>query len=189
MTEKDVTFSLQCIKNLLEVLAVRITRIHLNSIHGNNLMLSFETNAGAYEISCVWNGTLREEFILKNTFLIKQIATNRFSYNVIKSIIFNMTEAKDTDAIENLFVALCTFWDQLFIQASKALPLRVASALCSLKRIIYKNPAGEMDPYPWCKHPELFIFFVTGPIGNQLYYLGQLHKRKDLQRIVQGEIW
>jgi len=188
--EKDVTLAERRLRNLLDVLAIRVQDLRITHLHDDALMLTFKTKKGDYEIAGTWSGTLREQFVLRHPFhKNKNILVNRFSNDAIQQIIWHLMRAGDSDAYEILFVALCNFWDQIFLQGRRGLAASLADAVADIYRLVYKNPKAMIDPHSYYKYPEEFIYFVSSSVGNTLYYFAGLHKRPVMVRALRGEIF
>jgi hypothetical protein len=189
---KNVRLATSNLQNLLDAMAINIKHLNIVALDGggDNLIVSFETKKGTYSLNAVWKGTLEEHFILKHPFMKnKNIFVSRFSNDAIQQIVAILLKYNDTNPIEPLFNGLCAFWDHIISQVYTDLSFSLIDAVRKIYKLVYKNPLAMIDPYPYYKHPELFIYFVSSPIGNTLYYFSGLHKRKDIQRAITGDIF
>jgi len=189
---KDYAYAKEVLQNLLYALNIRVTDVSVRCAGlngGHNLLVSFETKKGSYEIPCVWNGTLREEYLLRHDIFKRNRRMNRFVNDILFSILVNMGKQNDTDPMEVLYIALCAFWDPFFVQSSKSMGMRFKDGWRELVRLVWKNPTAMSDARRTYNSPNDFTFFVTSSIGNTLYYFSDMHQRRDLQRVIAGEIY
>jgi hypothetical protein len=187
---EDVNFAVQSLRQLLFDLNIDIYDLRLVPMSNDGAyMLSWKTKKGDYDVPIVYKQNLKNVFKLHNVPLMRSAMIGDFADSMIYSIIYNMGAAKDTAPVEFFFQALCVYWDQVFIDTMHEYYFRVNDALRYLKQLVYKNPTAEIDPHKWIKSPKFFIFYITSPSGNRMYYNGRLHEREDIKRVRRGEIY
>jgi hypothetical protein len=188
--KEDVNFAAQALHQLLIDINIDVYDLHLNQLaEGSEYMLSWKTKSGDYEVPIVYRANLKSTFKLRNIPLMRNATISDFADTMLYTVIYNMGAAKDTEPVEFFFQALCIYWDQIFIDTMHDYFFRINDAMKYLKKIVYKNPTAEIDPFKWIKNPKFFIFFITSPSGNSLYYNGKLHEREDIKKVRRGEIY
>jgi hypothetical protein len=189
-TQENVTFATAALRQLLYDLNINIKDLNIEQLGLNGeLMVSWETKKGSYRVPVVYNSSLITTFKLNNFSMRRDAHINSFADTMLYSIIYNMGAANDTDPVEFFFQALCAFWDQFFIDTIHNFEFRTKDAMRYLKKLVYKNPTAEIDPHKWINNPSFFVFFISSPSGNTLYYSGKLNERKDLKREREGEMF
>jgi len=189
---EDVKIVAQALRQLLHDINIDVEDLYIKYMgagSGNNYMLQWKTKSGDYQVPVVYDAPVGLLFKLKNIPMGKNIIVSDFAVSMLYSIIYNMGAAGDTRPIEFFFQALCTYWDLIFIDVIHSYESKLNDAMKLLKALIYKNPEAEIDPHKWIHNPAFFIFFITGPSGNQLYYCGGLHQRSDIQKARNGELY
>jgi len=187
---EDVKRAVQILDVFLTNLNIKVNNLHLVK-SGNNgeYVLSWSTSKGDYQIPIVFVPPLISTFKLHNIPVMKAIEINNFADTVLYSIIYNMGAAGDTEPVEFFFTALCTYWDQIFIDTLHDYFYRINDAMKLLKGLVYKNPKADIDPHKWIHNPKFLLFYISSPSGNRLYYSGRLHERPDITKVRKGELY
>jgi len=187
---ENVTTLVNGFNRIFDVLHINIRQFNILSLGSNKYNVLFETRAGSYGMEVVWDIHLNRGFRLLNSFLNCTIPLHSFINEALPSIIYNIANNKDTEPVETLFVALCTFWDPFFIQTMKGVPRRAGDAMRLLDNLMYVDaPACIIPRTRFREHHEYFKKLVTSPLGWRLYAYGKLGERKEIQDVISGKIF
>jgi hypothetical protein len=188
--QEDVNFALAALNRLLFDLNITISGLHISKMGANGkYMVNWKTRMGDYQVPIVYKMNMKSTFRLHNIPMGRSATISDFADTMLFSVIYNMINNKDLQPVEFFFQALCAYWDQIFIDTMHDYYFRINDSIKILKNMVYKSSMSETEPYTHINNPLFFIFFVTSPSGNRLYYAGRLHERSEIKNARKGLIW
>jgi hypothetical protein len=173
---------------LFKDIGVNVIKFNVKHLQGTYFLIEWDTKKGSYELpfECKNTYTAYGYGVWSSTCYGIKHKIRMFIFESIFSIIGSMANNDDTEAVGLLFEGLCAFWDSMFLQVIKPVSYRSVDSNKGLTDFIYGD---SIVPRPIFKNPLFFAHFVTGSIGNKLYYHRKLGERSEMQERLKGAIY